>query len=90
MVFIDETTLTGIVRAEVSYARDNGNPVAKEVAHALAIADLLEIPDDLPMIPCVCAAESTPTRLDDPESLAYTRVVAIAAGRGALGGTGTA
>ena len=44
MVFIDETTLTGIVRAEVSYARDNGNPVAEDVAYALAIADLLQFP----------------------------------------------
>ena len=89
MIIIDETTLTGIVRAEVSYAWDNGNSVAEEVAFALAIADLLQIPDNLPMVPCVCAAQAIPTRLDDPESLAFTRATAIAAGRGVLAGTGT-
>jgi hypothetical protein len=59
MTVIDEMTLTGIVRAKVSFARDNGISVDTELSFALAIADLLQIPDDLPMVPCVCAAMST-------------------------------
>ena|SRR5450755_4077150 len=50
-IIIDETTLTGVVRAEVSFARDNGLPVPAELAWPLAIADLLELPDDTLFIP---------------------------------------
>jgi hypothetical protein len=68
MTLIDDTTLTGVVRAEVSFARDNGKPVAPEVASALAIADLLELPDDTRFVPTVGQAMSMPTRLDNPAS----------------------
>jgi hypothetical protein len=44
-IYLDETMLIGIVRAEVSYARDTSNEVEEEVAFRL----VLQIPDDLPM-----------------------------------------
>jgi hypothetical protein len=78
----DETTLTGIVRAEVSFARDNGQHVPKEISAALAVADLLELPDDTMFVPATTAAMETPTQLNDPASLARTRDIALAAGYG--------
>jgi hypothetical protein len=80
MISIDENTLTGIVRAEVSFARDRGLPVKRYLTVALAVADLLELPDDTRFIPATAAAMETPTRLDDPASLARTRDIALAAG----------
>jgi hypothetical protein len=77
---IDENTLTGEVRAEISFARDKGLPVDRHVALALAIADLLELPDEVRFVPAVCKAMETPTRLDLPESIASTRAAAIKAG----------
>ena len=81
---LDEMILAGEVRAEVSFARDNAMPVDRDVSFWLAIADLLEVPDDMPMWPAVSAAAVVPTRLDDPASVAYTKSVAHAAGRAAL------
>src|SRR5262245_16389505 len=37
--------------------------VHRDIAFALAVADLLELPDDLPLMPAVMAAISTPTCL---------------------------
>jgi hypothetical protein len=79
---INETTLTGVVRAEVSFARDKGSEVPAELGSALAIADLLKLPDDTMFIPATQAAMKTPTRLDDPASLARTREIAMAVGYG--------
>jgi hypothetical protein len=42
----------------------------RDIAFALAVADLLELPDDLPLLPAVTAAMSIPTCLRDPGSLA--------------------
>ena len=79
---IDETILTGVVRAEVSFARDNA--VNRPVAFALAVADLPELPDDTLLLPAVSAALGVPTRLDDPDSREFAREVALAAGYGKL------
>jgi hypothetical protein len=86
MTKVGETTLTGVVRAEVSFARDKGEPIEQELASALALADLLQLPDDTLFLPAVCAAMGTPTRLDDAASVAFTREVALAAGYGKLAG----
>jgi hypothetical protein len=80
----DDMILAGEFRAKISVARDNGVPVDKDISFWLAIADLLEIPDDLPLWPAVSAAAVVPTRLDIPASVAYTKSVAHAAGRAAL------
>ncbi len=82
MFIIDETTLTGIVRAEVSFARDSGLPVPKELDWPLAIADLLELPDETMFIPATCAAMETPTQMNDPANIARTRDIELAAGYG--------
>jgi hypothetical protein len=68
----------------VSLARDNGGEVDGNISFALAVADLLELPDDIAFEAAVEAAAKTSTRLDDRASLAHTRLVAIAAGRAAL------
>jgi hypothetical protein len=83
---IDDTTLTGVVRAEVSLARDNGRDVDPALATALGLADLLTLPDDTMFLPAINAATDTPTQLNDPASIAYTREIAIAAGYGKLAG----
>jgi hypothetical protein len=87
MLTIDETTLTGIVRAEISVARVQGYSVDREVAFALALADLLELPDDAMFLPAVFAAMKMQTRLDDPANVAYTAKMARAAGYGNLAET---
>ena len=84
MFEITETTLTGVVRAEVSFPRDKGEFVEPEIAHALALADLLHLPNDTMFVPAVVAAMATPTRLDDQASLAYTAKLACMAGYGKL------
>lgn len=84
MTEINETTLTGVVRAEVSFARDKGELVEQLLAQALALADLLQLPDDTMFLPAVCAAMETPTRLDDPASMPFAREIALAAGYGKL------
>jgi hypothetical protein len=84
MTEIDETTLAGVARAAISFARDNGYPIEPHANFWLAIADLMQVPDDALFIPAVEAAARTPTRLDDPASIAFTSEVAIAAGYGKL------
>ena len=65
MVF-DQNTLAGDWRAQVCYCRENGIAIDRDIAFALAVADLLELPDDLPLMRAVTAAMSTPTCLRDP------------------------
>ena len=71
-------------RAYVSMCRDNGIKPDPLVALHVSIADFLEIPDDMPLLPAVEAAIYTQTDLADPASVAYTKQVAHAAGRGKL------
>ena len=75
---IDEKTLTG----EVRRARDSGAQVDALVASALAIADLLELPDDTLFIAAVTAAMQSLHQLNDPASRARVRDIALAAGYG--------
>ena len=65
-------------------ATNKGVAISCEVAFAVAVADLLQLPDDLPLMPAVTAAMSVPTRLSDRASVAHLRAVAHAAGREAL------
>jgi hypothetical protein len=78
MVF-DQNTLAGDWRAQVYYCRENGVAIYRNIVFALAVADLLELPDDLPVMPAVTAAMSTPTCLSDRASLAHLKAVARAA-----------
>lgn len=77
---IDETTLIGVVRADVSFARDNGEQVEREVNVALAVADLLELPDDCKFIPATEAAIEYLIQIIDPGDLPRMRAIALAAG----------
>ena len=65
-------------------AGDKGVSINREIAFAVAVADLLQLPDDLPLMPAVTAAMCVPTRLSDRASLAHLRAVAHATGREAL------
>ena len=81
MVFFDQNTLAGDWRAQVRYCRENGIALYRDIAFASAVADLLQLPHDLPLMPAVTAAMSIPIRLGDPASLAHVRAVARAAAR---------
>ena len=83
-MFFDENALTGDWREQALDCRDRGVSISRHVTFALAVADLLKLPDDLPLLPAVTAAMSVPARLSDPASLAHLRAVAYAAGCAAL------
>jgi hypothetical protein len=86
-VLFDENTLAGDWREEVIHLRERGGPIDRETLFALAVADLLELRDDLPLLPAVWAAMPVPVRLRDPASLTHLKAVAHAAGRSALAGS---
>ena len=80
MVF-DQNTLAGDWRAQVRYCRENGIAIYRDIAFASAVADLLELPDDLPLMPAVTAAMVVPICLSDRASLTHLKAVARAAAR---------
>ena len=88
MVFFDQNTLAGEWRAQVRCCRGAEYALHRNIAFAVAVADLLELPDDLPLMPAVTAAMSVPIRLGDPASLAHLRAVARAAGTSRQFGAG--
>ena len=83
MVF-DQNTLARELREQVRCCEEQDITLDRDVAFALAVADLLELPDDLPLLPAVTAAMSIPTCLRDPGSLAHLKAVARSAARGAM------
>ena len=83
-MFFDANTPAGEWREQVVHCRDQGVSISRQVTFALAVADLLQLPDDVPLMPAVAAAVSVPTRLTDPAAIARLRIVAHAAGRAAL------
>ena len=70
MVF-DQNTLAGEWRAQVRCCEEQDIALDRDIAFALAVADLLELPDDLPLMPAVTAR--------DPASLAHLKTVARSA-----------
>jgi hypothetical protein len=58
--------------------------VHRNIGFALAVADLLELPDDLPLMAGVTAALSVPICLSYPGSLAHLKAVAHSAAREAM------
>ena len=83
-MFYDENARTGDWREKVLHCRDRGVSISRQVTFALAIADLPQLPDDVPLVPAVAAAVSIPAQLSDPASIANLRAVAHAADRAAL------
>jgi hypothetical protein len=57
-VLFDENTPARDWREQVLDGRDQGHPIDREIAFALAIADLLQLTDDLPLMPAVTVAVS--------------------------------
>ena len=85
-MFFDENARAGDWREQVLHCRDNGVSINRDIAFAVAVADLLQLPVDLPLMPAVKAVMSVTTRLSDRASLAHLRAVAHAASRAALAG----
>jgi hypothetical protein len=75
-VVFDQNTLAGEWRAQVRRCEEQDIAVHRDIAFALAVADLLELPDDVPLMPAVTAAMPVPTCLRDPASLAHLKAVA--------------
>ena len=84
-MLFNDNTLARDWRERVFDCRDQGLSIDRATAFAVAVADLLQLPDDMPLMPAVTAAMSIPTRLSDRASLAHLRAVAHAAGRWSLG-----
>src|SRR5262249_35441006 len=63
---------------------EKGVALHRNIAFALAIANVLELPDDLPLVPAVKAALSVPICLSRPGSLAHLKAVAHSAAREAM------
>jgi hypothetical protein len=63
VVFFDQNTLAGDWRAQVRCCEEQDIALHRGIAFALAVADILELPDDLPLMPAVAAAMSIPIRL---------------------------
>jgi hypothetical protein len=51
MVF-DQNTLADHWRAQVCHCVENGIAIDRDTAFALAVADLLELPDEMPLAGC--------------------------------------
>ena len=84
-MLFDQNTLAGNWREQVLHCRDRGISIDREIVFALAVADLLQLPDDIPLKPAVTAAMFIPVRLSDRASLAHLKALAHTAGRRALG-----
>jgi hypothetical protein len=83
VVFFNPNTLAGEWRAQMRCCEENHVALHRNIAFALAVADVLELPDDLPLMPAVKAALSVPICLNRPGSLARLKAVARSAARGA-------
>jgi hypothetical protein len=68
-------------RAQVRRCKEQNVALHRDIAFALAVAEMVDLPDNLPLMPAVTAAISTPTCLSDPASLAHLKAVARSAAR---------
>ena len=68
-VVFNQDTLAGEWRAQVRRCEEQDIALDRDIVFALAVADLVELPDDLPLMPAVTAAMSIPTCLRDPPVL---------------------
>ena len=60
-MLFDKNALAGDWREQVLHCRDRGVSINREIAFAAAVADLLQLPDDLLLMPAVTAAMSRGT-----------------------------
>ena len=80
-MFFDENACVGEWRAQMRCCEEKDIPLHRNIAFALAVANVLELPDELPLMPAVTAALSVPICLSNPGSLAHLKAVACAAAR---------
>jgi hypothetical protein len=80
-MFFDKNAGAGDWRAQKHYCEEQAIALHRNIVFALAVADLLELPDDLPLMPAVTAALSVPISFSDAGSLAHLKAVACAAAR---------
>jgi hypothetical protein len=83
-VVFDQNTLAGAWREQVRCCEEQDIALHRNIAFALAVANILELPDDLPLMPAVTAALSVPICLSNSGSLAHLKAVARSAARGAM------
>jgi hypothetical protein len=79
-VVFNQDTLAGEWREQVRRCEEQNIALDCDIAFALAVADMLELPDDLPLMPAVTAAMPIPMSLRDPASLARLKAAAREAG----------
>jgi hypothetical protein len=70
-VVFDQNTLAGEWREQVRCCEEQDIALNRNIAFALAVANVLELLDDLPLMPAVTAALSVPICLSNPGSLAH-------------------
>jgi hypothetical protein len=81
-VVFDQNTLTSEWRRQARWCEERTVALGRDIAFALAVADLLELPDDVPLLPAVMSVMSIPMCLRDPASLAHLKAAALSAVRG--------
>jgi hypothetical protein len=85
-VIFGQNTLTAEWRRQVRCCVEQDIALGRDIAFALAVADLLELPDDVPLLPAVTAVMPIPTCLSDPASRAHLKAAALSAVLGAARG----
>ena len=58
MVFFDQNTPAGEWRVQARCCEEQNIALHRNIAFALAVADLLQLPDDLPLMPAVTAGSN--------------------------------
>ena len=58
VVFFDQNTPAGEWRAQARCCEEQNIALHRNIAFALAVADLLQLPDDLPLMPAVTAGSN--------------------------------
>src|SRR5262249_60377013 len=79
VVFFHKNELAGEWRAQMRCCEEKDIVLHRNVAFALAVANVLELPDDLPLMPAVTAALSVTICLSHAGSLAHLKAVARSA-----------
>jgi hypothetical protein len=85
VIVIDERSTVAEFRAAVAECHSRGLALDHEIEVTAAVVEQLELPDDLLLLSAYDAACSASLDLNNPDSIAFARGLAIAAGRGMLG-----
>jgi len=80
-VVFDQNTMAGDWRVQARHCKAQNIALHRDIAFALAVANLLELPDHLPLMPAVTAAMPIRMCLRNPSSLAHLKEVARSAAK---------